>query len=112
MNKREGSREESAEFDLAEGLPETTQRVLARLHARAWGIALGVLVGGSLFVATMILVVRGGPQVGAHLGLLAAVFPGYTVSTGGAFIGFVYGFVAGYAVGRTIAVLYNAIARN
>lgn len=86
--------------------------MIARLHAQAWGIAFGLLSGGSLLVATMVLVLRGGANVGAHLGLLAVFFPGYSVSTGGAFIGFVYGFVVGYAVGRTIAVVYNRIARD
>jgi hypothetical protein len=29
----------------------------------------------------------------------------------GAFIGFVYAFVAGYAAGRTVAILYNKLSR-
>jgi len=82
---------------------------LARLNARAWGTAMGLLLGGGLFLATIFLVVRGGPTVGAHLGLLRAYFPGYSVTVLGSFVGFVYGFVVGYALGRVIGMVYNRI---
>lgn len=80
---------------------------LAHLNARAWGIALGLLCGGGLFLATLFLIARGGPDVGQHLGLLRAYFPGYSVTISGGFIGFVYGFVLGYALGRIIGAVYN-----
>jgi len=82
---------------------------LARLNARAWGIAIGLLLGGGLFLATIFLVARGGPNVGQHLILLREFFPGYSVTIGGSFIGFVYGFVLGYAIGRIIGVVYNRL---
>lgn len=82
---------------------------LARLNARAWGIAMGLLLGGGLFVATMFLVMRGGQNVGQHLGLLRAYFPGYSVTIPGSFIGFIYGFVVGYALGRVIGMVYNRV---
>jgi hypothetical protein len=81
-----------------------------RLNARAWGISAGLLLGGGLFVATIFLVIRGGPNVGQHLGMLGVFFPGYSVTWPGAFIGFVYAFVLGYAVGRIIASVYNRLA--
>lgn len=90
---------------------EAFRRTLLKLNARAWGIAVGVLLGFGLFVATIFLVVKGGPQVGAHLGLLGMLLPGYRVSIGGAFIGFGYLFVIGYAIGRIIGSVYNALAR-
>ena len=37
-------------------------------------------------------------------------FPGYSVTWAGSVIGFVYAFVGGYAVGRTIATLYNRLS--
>lgn len=86
------------------------RNTLARLSGRGWGIALGLLLGGGLWLATMFLVVRGGPNVGQHLSLLRAFFPGYTVSVLGSFIGFVYGFVLGYALGRIIGMVYNRMA--
>jgi hypothetical protein len=83
------------------------QRVLARLNERAWGIAMGLLFGLGLLIATLFLVIKGGPDVGAHLGLLGVFLPGYRVSVVGSMIGFVYAFVIGYAFGRLIGVIYN-----
>ena len=85
------------------------RNTLARLNARAWGIAVGLLLGGGLFLATIFLVARGGINVGQHLVLLRAYFPGYSVSIVGSFIGFVYGFVLGYAIGRVIGTVYNRL---
>ena len=92
-----------------EGDVKTT---LLRLNARAWGIAVGMLFGSALFLGTIVLVMRGGRRVGPHLGMLWVFFPGYRVTIGGAFIGFVYAFVIGYAVGRLIGLVYNALARS
>jgi hypothetical protein len=85
---------------------------LLKLNARAWGIALGLLFGSGLFLATILLVVRGGAEVGPHLNLLGMFLPGYRVSVAGAFIGFAYLFVIGYAIGRLIGSVYNAMARS
>lgn len=82
---------------------------LARLNARAWGIAIGLLLGGALLLATLFLVLLGGPHMGQHLALLSVYFPGYSVSVGGGFIGFIYGFVLGYALGRVIGTVYNRL---
>ncbi|NOT09711.1 MAG: hypothetical protein HOP28_16075 [Gemmatimonadales bacterium] len=84
---------------------------LARLNGRAWGIAIGLLFGGGLFLATIVLVARGGENVGQHLALLRAYFPGFTVTVVGSFVGFVYGFVVGYAIGRIIGIVYNRLVR-
>lgn len=86
------------------------QRSLLALNARAWGIAFGLVLGGGLFLATIFLVIKGGPNIGQHLGLLAAFFPGYNVSLVGSLVGFIYGFVIGYALGRVIGEVYNRLA--
>ena len=86
------------------------RRVVLRLQGQAWGIAFGMLLGLSLFVATAILVIQGGENRGAHLGLLAAFLPGYRVTVAGAFLGFVYMFVIGYALGRLIGAVYNRLS--
>ena len=91
---------------------EDELNTLLRLNARAWGIAVGLLFALGIFLATVLLVVKGGPTVGPHLGLLGQYLPGYTVTWGGAFIGFIYLFVIGYGVGRLIGVVYNALARS
>ena len=87
------------------------ERTLARIDGRAWGAAVGLVLGLGLFAATIFLVLKGGPIVGPHLQLLGIFFPGYRVSVGGSLIGFVYAFVLGYAVGRLLGVVYNTVAR-
>ena len=91
---------------------EAYSATLLRLNARAWGIAVGLVFGMGLFLATMVLLMKGGLEVGAHLGLLGKLLPGYKVTVGGAFIGFGYAFVIGYAIGRIIGSVYNALARG
>jgi hypothetical protein len=86
------------------------QNTLLSLNARAWGIAFGLVLGGGLFLATLFLVVKGGPTPGQHLQLLGAFFPGYRVSVLGSLVGFVYAFVVGYALGRIIGEVYNRLA--
>jgi hypothetical protein len=87
------------------------RRAIARLNARAWGIAFGLLLGGGLFVATNVLVLKGGAVVGPHLALLAVYFPGYRVTFLGSFVGLIYGFVLGYGIGRGIGAIYNWLVR-
>ena len=91
---------------------DDVRSTLLKLNSRAWGIALGLLFGVGLFLATILLVVRGGSEVGPHLNLLGMFLPGYRVSVAGAFIGFAYMFVVGYAIGRLIGSVYNAMARS
>ena len=88
------------------------RHALVRVNARAWGIAFGLLFGLALFVATNVLVLKGGENVGQHLGLLRHFFPGYRVTFGGSLIGFVYAFVLGNAAGRLGGVVYTGVARR
>ena len=85
---------------------------LLKLNARAWGIAVGLLLGGGVFIATVFLVIKGGPNIGPHLALLGNYLPGYRVTWAGAFVGFVYMFVIGYGIGRIIGGVYNALVRS
>jgi hypothetical protein len=88
---------------------ERLKTAIRKLNVRAWGITLGLLSGGGLLLATLILVIKGGPTVGQHLELLRVYFPGYRVTVLGSFVGFVYGFVVGYAVGRFAGSAYNRL---
>jgi len=85
---------------------------IMRIQEQGWGIAFGLIAGLGLFIATNILVLRGGPVVGPRLGLLALYFPGYRVTFLGSLVGFVYAFVGGYAVGRGIATIYNRLTEG
>lgn len=91
---------------------QALRKTVLRASEQGWGIAIGLLFGVGLFLATMVLVLKGGPNPGPHLGLLRIYFPGYSVTWIGAFIGFVYSFVIGYAIGRTIATVYNRLIRS
>lgn len=82
---------------------------VARLNARAWGITVGLLLGLGLFLATNILVIKGGPNPGPHLSLLRIYLPGYRVTFLGSVIGFIYMFVVGYALGRVVGSVYNRL---
>lgn len=86
---------------------QIVRREMLRLNSKAWGVATGLLAGLSLLFATVVLVIKGGENVGQHLGLLAVYLPGYRVTLLGAVIGFVYMFVIGYALGRLIGFVYN-----
>ncbi len=96
--------------DLTQEEEREVERVMMQLNAQAWGVSFGLIFGLGLFVATIVLVIKSGENVGQHLQLLAAYFPGYRVTTLGAFIGFVYAFVVGYGFGRVIGWVYNMFA--
>jgi hypothetical protein len=88
------------------------ERATLHLNAQAWGVSFGLLSALIIFVATMVLVLKGGVNVGDNLRLLGNFLPGYRVTFLGAFIGFIYLFVIGYAFGRLIGVVYNFAARR
>lgn len=87
------------------------EAVLVRLNERAWGLAFGLICGLGLFVATAILVVRGGTTVGPHLALLGIYLRGYEVTWTGAVVGLVYGLVLGYLAGWAVGAVYNRLVR-
>lgn len=90
---------------------ELIQKAVVRLNAKLLGIVLGFLFGVGLFLATNFLVLKGGPAVGQHLGLLAQYFPGYRVTFLGSIIGFFYAFVLGFVIGAVLGAVYNKVAR-
>jgi hypothetical protein len=88
---------------------QVLQRTVRSLNARAWGLSTGLVFGFGLLIATNFLVIKGGPNVGAHLRLLANYFPGYSVTFLGSLVGFVYAFVLGYGLGRLVATIYGRL---
>lgn len=80
------------------------------LNAKVLGLALGVIFGLGIFVATNWLVIKGGARVGPHLILLSQYFIGYRVTFFGSFIGAAYGFALGTICGALIGWIYNKIA--
>lgn len=79
------------------------------LNVKVLGLALGLLCGLAVFIATNWLVIKGGNPVGPHLSLLGQYFIGYTVSFSGSIIGFLYGFAVGTMAGALMGWIYNKI---
>lgn len=96
-----------------ESTPPPDEQALVQEVVRAsrnvLGITFGLLAGVGLFFATLFLVIKGGPDVGAHLVLLNQFFPGYTVTFLGSFVGFFYAFLVGYVSGWIVATVYNGV---
>jgi hypothetical protein len=68
------------------------------------------MAGGlGIFVMTVWLLIKGGPQVGLHLQLLSHYFIGYSVTWTGSVVGCFYGALIGGIVGWTIGKIYNGV---
>src|SRR5687767_12681398 len=91
---------------------ELVRQAFEQTSEQGWGLALGFVAALGLFVATVWLVIKGGPVVGPRLGLLSVYLPGYSVTWAGAFIGAAYMFFLGYGAGRVVATIYNRIVRR
>jgi hypothetical protein len=85
---------------------------VVRMRARIMATVFGMLGGTSVFVATAWLLIRGGDNVGQHLGLLRHYFPGYSVTWLGAFVGFFWGALFAAAVGWAVAWVYNQVVER
>lgn len=81
---------------------------MIKIQPIALGIALGVVEGAAIFVATIILVLQGesGPA------FLSKLFPFYEVSWQGAFIGLIEGIIDGFIGGVIIAWVYNFVLKS
>lgn len=84
-------------------------QAVARLRATIMAVVVGLTSGTAIFLATAWLVIRGGPHVGATLGLLRHYWPGYSVTWAGAFIGFFYAALIGSLTGWVVAYIYNKL---
>lgn len=82
---------------------------VARMKAGVLAIIFAVICGGGLFLATVWLLIKGGPRVGEHLNLLSHFFIGYSVSWGGSVVGLFWGALAGAVIGWTLGLIYNSV---
>ena len=89
---------------------ELVRAAVVRIRARVMALVFAMVGGLGLFVATLWLVIRGGPDVGKHLALLGNYFPGFEVTWAGSLVGFCYGALLGAAIGWCIASIYNRVA--
>ncbi len=90
-------------------LPAPLVKAFAPLHKVAMGLASGIVLGGLIFLMTAVLLLRGGEVIGPNLALLGQYFIGYTVTWPGAFVGLLWGFVAGFVLGWGFALVRNIV---
>ncbi|MDE0929896.1 MAG: hypothetical protein OSA77_04350 [Halioglobus sp.] len=64
-----------------------------RFNARILGLTAGTLAAAVIYVATQASMVKWGADSGGYLELLAIFFPGYSVSTTGAWVGAFWAFI-------------------
>lgn len=94
-----------------------TERLLllalfARMDTLAMAIAVGVLGGLGLALATAVLLVAGaepGTPVGPNLAALSTFLPGYSVTWTGALVGAAYGALGGFVAGFLAATFWNFV---
>lgn len=87
---------------------ETALRTtFSKLDPLALAVAMGTVCGLALLVATLWLIVKGGPVVGPNLQLLSQYFFGYSVTFKGALVAFAYAFALGFCCGLLGAYLRN-----
>ncbi len=80
-----------------------------KLNTLAFGVALGIVCGATIFLATLWVIMTGGP--GEHLALLGRFYLGYQVTVLGSVLGLIYGFIDGFIGGVIFAALYNLLAK-
>ena len=98
--------------NISEQEKEALQSAIASLRASVMAVVFGMVGGAGLFIATIWLLIRGGPEVGRTLSLLGHYYPGYSVSWGGSLVGFFYGALTGAVIGYSVAMLYNMFSRR
>jgi protoporphyrinogen oxidase len=86
---------------------EVIEAAFARLDPLGLGIALGVVSGVGVFLATAVLLLKGGAVIGPNLSLLANYLLGFEVTWAGALIGLVEAGASGFVLGFFLASLRN-----
>ena len=86
---------------------EIIQMVFAKLDPLALGVAVGMVSGLAVFVATAILLIKGGPVVGPRLSLLGHFLFGFKMTWGGALVGCLETGLAGFWIGYSGASFRN-----
>jgi protoporphyrinogen oxidase len=90
-------------------LDDLLREAFARYDPVALGVAVGLVSGLGLFVATAVLLLRGGDRVGANLSLLGNYFYGFSASWPGAALGMVEAGLGGFVLGWALALGINLL---
>jgi hypothetical protein len=81
---------------------------MSRLSPIALGVALGTVWGGALFITTWFSYFTGYGSLFLEV-LARSVYPGYTITPAGSFLGLFYGFLDGFISAALIGWIYNKI---
>jgi protoporphyrinogen oxidase len=100
-------REEMPEQEVSAVVRDVLAHVFSRLDPLAFGVSNGAITGLIVFLATLILFIKDGPNAGPHLGLLNNYFIGYSVTMAGSVVGLLYGLVVGFLGGWIFAFFRN-----
>ena len=80
-----------------------------KLKPLALGTALGLVWGVLLFITTWLSFYTGYGKLFLEV-LAQSIYPGYTISPIGSFLGLFYGFLDGFISAGLIALIYNKLA--
>jgi len=81
-----------------------------KLNLKALGFAAGIIWGVAVFLLTLISI--GSGYADKALKGVASIYPYYSVTLGGSFIGLVYGFVDGFVTAVIFGLIYNAFVKE
>ncbi|MFN3395213.1 MAG: bacteriophage holin [Thermodesulfovibrionales bacterium] len=82
-----------------------------KLKPLALGIGLGTVWGISLFITTWVSYFTGYGRLFLQV-LAQSIYPGYSISPFGSFLGLFYGFFDGLISGFCIAWIYNKMVKG
>lgn len=103
----EGQHSVRAQLDKDQAVSSGLLLAFAPIHRRALGVACGLVLGGLLSIATLVLAQQRHDR-DFSLDLLGQFFKGYSVSWQGVFVGFLWGMVVGFIFGWSLALIRNA----
>jgi hypothetical protein len=77
------------------------------LNAKRLGVSGGIIWGLCMFICTILALLTGYSV--DFLNVMRSVYPGYSISWGGAIVGLIYGFADGFAGFFLLAWIYNKL---
>lgn len=82
-----------------------------KLRPVALGVAIGSVWGVSLFITTWISYYTGYGKLFLEV-LAQSIYPGYTITPLGSFLGLLYGFADGFVSAALIGYIYNKLVKR
>jgi hypothetical protein len=77
------------------------------LNSKKLGIAAGIIWALGMFICTVLALYTG--YSAEFLKLMSTIYPGYTISWLGAFVGLIYGFIDSFTFFFLLGLIYNKL---